>query len=149
MQGRADDVDFGRKVVTVEERVVDLQFGKALVEDKREDHSPGKGELAEKGLRKEGKRWEVPYDKLVVTVGCFSQTFGTKGVRENAFFMKDVGDARRIRKRVLECFEIANLPTTSEKLRKCTFHNTFSLPTGAAPFPRFGSHDISRERSQS
>lgn len=32
--------------------------------------------------------------------------------------MKDVGDARRIRKRVLECFEIASLPTTSEKLRE-------------------------------
>ena len=32
--------------------------------------------------------------------------------------MKDVGDARRIRTRVLECFEIANLPTTSDELRE-------------------------------
>jgi len=32
--------------------------------------------------------------------------------------MEDIGDARRIRKRVLECFEIANLPTTNDHLRE-------------------------------
>ena len=122
MQGRADDVDFGRKTVTIVESVGDPHLSRAMAEDRREVQSTGKVEVAKKGLRKERKRWEVPYDKLVVTVGCYSQTFGTKGVKENAFFMKDVGDARRIRKRVLECFEIASLPTTSEKLRKCTFH---------------------------
>lgn len=102
MQGWADDVDFGRKTVTVEESVVDPRQGKALAEDRREDHSAGEVTSEKKGLRREGKRWEVSYDKLVVTVGCYSQTFGTKGVKEHAFFMKDVGDARRIRKRVLE-----------------------------------------------
>lgn len=120
MQGWADDVDIGRKTVTVEESVVDPQQGKAIAGDRREDHSSEDVKSEEKGLCKQGKRFEVPYDKLVVTVGCYSQTFGTKGVKENAFFMKDVGDARRIRKRVLECFEIANLPTTSEELRKCS-----------------------------
>ena len=119
MQGRADDVDIVRKTVTVEEKVVDPQQEKAIAEDRPQDDSSGEVKSEEeKGLRKRGKRFEVPYDKLVVTVGCYSQTFGTKGVKENAFFMKDVGDARRIRKRLLECFEIANLPTTSEKLRK-------------------------------
>ena len=124
MQGWADDVDIGRKTVTVKERVVDPQQGKAVADDRREDHNSGEVKPEEKGLHKQGKRFEIPYDKLVVTVGCYSQTFGTKGVKENAFFMKDVGDARRIRKRVLECFEIANLPTTSEKLRKCTSQST-------------------------
>ena len=118
MQGWADDVDFGRKTVTVEESVADPQQGKAMAEDRRQDHSAGEVTSEKKGLRKEGKRWEVSYDKLVVTVGCYSQTFGTKGVKEHAFFMKDVGDARRIRKRVLECFEIASLPTTTDKLRE-------------------------------
>ena len=89
-----------------------------MAEDRREDYSSREVISEKKGLWKEGKRWEIPYDKLVVTVGCYSQTFGTKGVKENAFFMKDIGDARRIRKRVLECFEIASLPTTSEKLRE-------------------------------
>lgn len=125
MQGWADDVDLGRKMITVEESVADPHQGKPLADDSREDHSSGEVKLKKKGLRKEGKRWEVPFDKLVVTVGCYSQTFGTKGVKENAFFMKDIGDARRIRKRVLECFEIANLPTTSEKLRKCMFECRF------------------------
>ena len=123
MQGWADDVDFGRKTVTVEENVVDPHQGKAMAEDK--DHSSGEVTPEKKGLCKEGKRWEVPYDKLVVAVGCYSQTFGTKGVKEHAFFMKDVGDARRVRKRVLECFEIASLPTTNEKLRKCTFRGDY------------------------
>ena len=118
MQGWADEVDFGRKTVTVKESVVDARQGEAMAEDRREDESTGEMRLEKNNLRKEGKRWEVPYDKLVVAVGCYSQTFGTKGVKEHAFFMKDVGDARRIRKRVLECFEIASLPTTSEKLRE-------------------------------
>ena len=47
--------------------------------------------------------FDVHYDKLVIAVGCYSQTFGTKGVKENAFFLKDVADARKIRTRVLEC----------------------------------------------
>ena len=83
-----------------------------------------------KGKRRKGKRWEVSYDKLVVAVGCYSQTFGTSDIKENAFFMKNMGDARRIRKRVLECFEIANLPTTSEQLRKHLL--TFAV-TGGGP----------------
>lgn len=53
--------------------------------------------------RKKGKVFELGYDKLVIAVGCYSQTFKTPGVRENAFFLKDVGDARKIRKRILEC----------------------------------------------
>ena len=130
MQGWADDVDFGRKMVTVEESVVDPHQGEAMVGDRREDHSSAEVKSEKKGLRKDGKRWEVSYDKLVVTVGCYSQTFGIKGVKENAFFLKDVGDARRIRKRVLECFEIASLPTTSDKLRKytCQCKNPLNRP---------------------
>lgn len=118
MQGWADDVDFGRKTITVEESVAEPQQGKAMAGDRREDYGAGEVRWEKRGLRKEGKRWEVSYDKLVVTVGCYSQTFGIKGVKENAFFMKDIGDARRIRKRILECFEIASLPTTTDKLRE-------------------------------
>ena len=125
MQGRANDVDFGRKTITVEESVMDPHHAKAVVEDRREGHSRREVESEKEGLRKQGNTFEVPYDKLVVTVGCYSQTFGTKGVKENAYFMKDVGDARRIRKRLLECFEIANLPSTSEKIRKCISQSRF------------------------
>ena len=118
MQGRADDVDFDRKMLTVEESVVEQRQGHATTEDLQRSDTPGTAQSEKEGKRKGRKRWEIPYDKLVVSVGCYAQTFGTKGVKENAYFQKDVGDARKIRKRVLECFEKASLPTTSEKLRK-------------------------------
>jgi NADH dehydrogenase FAD-containing subunit len=68
--------------------------------------------------RAKGKVFEMGWDKLVVAVGCYSQTFGTKGVREHAYFLKDVADARKIRNRLLSCFETASLPTTSEEMKK-------------------------------
>jgi NADH dehydrogenase len=65
-----------------------------------------------------GRVFDLGWDRLVVGVGCYSQTFGTKGVREHAYFLKDVGDARRIRNRLLSCFEMASLPTTSEEMKR-------------------------------
>lgn len=117
MQGWADDVDLDRKMLTVEESVVDERQAHAMTEGVYHNDTPGVAKVEKREKRVEGKRWEISYDKLVISVGCYSQTFGTKGVKENAFFQKDIGDARRIRKRVLECFEIASLPTTSEALR--------------------------------
>ena len=121
MQGWADNVDFDRKQVTVEESVSDSHKTLTKIESSSKDYS-AENSKTEKGEKREpnqpGKRFEVGYDKLVVAVGCYSNTFGTKGVKENGFFMKDILDARKIRKRVLECFEIASLPTTSGKLRR-------------------------------
>ena len=118
MQGRADDVDFGRKMLTVEESVGESRQGHAMTGIPYGNERSGAAQSEKEVRRKQHKRWEIPYDKLVVSVGCYAQTFGTKGVKEHAFFQKDVGDARKIRKRILECFEFASLPTTSEKLRK-------------------------------
>lgn len=67
---------------------------------------------------KKGELFNMSYDKLVIAVGCYAQTFNTKGVKENAYFLKDVGDARKIRNRLLSCFENAALPTTSEEMKK-------------------------------
>lgn len=90
-QGWADDVSFERKTIKVEENAAE-----------RPKSVTG---AVEKGVgkREKGKVFEVSYDKLIVSVGCYSQTFGIEGVRENALFLKDVGDARKIRKRILEC----------------------------------------------
>ena len=118
VQAWADDVDLNRKMLTVEESVVDQRQGHAMTEGLYHNDTARVAESEKQGKRVEGKRWEIKYDKLVISVGCYSQTFNTKGVKENAFFQKDIGDARRIRKRVLECFEIASLPTTREALRK-------------------------------
>ncbi|CAK7240117.1 MAG: NADH:ubiquinone oxidoreductase [Sporothrix thermara] len=50
---------------------------------------------------------EVPYDMLVVGVGAENATFGIPGVRENSCFLKEIGDAQQIRKKIMDCVETA------------------------------------------
>jgi len=102
-QGWADSVDFAAKTLSIEEAVESPWQGVALAGDGSENQDAN--QLAkEKGVKaKKGKMFEMSYDKLVVAVGCYSQTFGTPGVKENAYFLKDVGDARKIRNRMLSC----------------------------------------------
>jgi len=110
-QGWADDVNFNEKKLMIEEATTG---GRPSLPEKAPKTASANGTEI---LRRKGQVFELNYDKLVIAVGCYSQTFGTPGVKENAFFLKDVNDARKIRKRILECFEIAALPTASEKLR--------------------------------
>ena len=99
-QGWADDVNFNEKRVLIEDATVrrPLQLsGKAF-------HAASLAEADQsQRSKKKGQVFDLTYDKLVIAVGCYSQTFGTPGVKENAFFLKDVVDARKIRKRILEC----------------------------------------------
>ncbi|ORY77230.1 pyridine nucleotide-disulfide oxidoreductase-domain-containing protein [Leucosporidium creatinivorum] len=64
------------------------------------------------------KPFTVEYDKLVIAVGAYSQTFNTPGVKEYSHFLKNVGDARMIRSRILECFELASQPTLTDIERR-------------------------------
>ncbi|KAI5817581.1 pyridine nucleotide-disulfide oxidoreductase-domain-containing protein [Pyronema omphalodes] len=64
----------------------------------------------------------MDYDKLIISVGAYAQTFGVPGVKEHAFFLKDVADARRIRDRILERFEEAALPMLNDAKRKELLH---------------------------
>ncbi|CEH14014.1 NADH-dehydrogenase (ubiquinone) [Ceraceosorus bombacis] len=66
----------------------------------------------------EGRQYLLPYDKLVISVGAYNRTFKTPGVRENAWFLKDVQNARSIRWRILEVFEMADHPTMSDEQRR-------------------------------
>ncbi|PSS03739.1 FAD/NAD(P)-binding domain-containing protein [Coniella lustricola] len=50
---------------------------------------------------------EVPYDMLVIGVGAENATFGIPGVRENGCFLKEIGDAQQIRKKIMDCVETA------------------------------------------
>ncbi|WYZ39813.1 hypothetical protein EsH8_IV_000154 [Colletotrichum jinshuiense] len=50
---------------------------------------------------------EVAYDLLVVGVGAENATFGIPGVRENSCFLKEIGDAQAIRKKIMDCIETA------------------------------------------
>ncbi|KAG7667911.1 putative External alternative NAD(P)H-ubiquinone oxidoreductase B1, mitochondrial [Nannochloris sp. 'desiccata'] len=63
--------------------------------------------------------FKIPYDTLVLGVGCINNTFGIQGVQENTLFFKSVEDAGKLRLRVSECFERSALPqTTAEERRK-------------------------------
>lgn len=63
--------------------------------------------------------FKIPYDVLIMGVGCVNNTFGIQGVQENTLFFKSVEDAAKLRLRVSECFERAALPqTTPEERRK-------------------------------
>lgn len=93
-------------------------------------------------------RFYVPYDKLVIAVGSTTNPHGVKGL-ENAFFLKDVNDARCIRNRVIHNFELACLPTTSDEERKrlLSFVISGGGPTGvefAAELYDLLNEDLSR-----
>jgi len=76
--------------------------------------------------------FEVEYDRLVVTIGAQTNTFGIPGVREHCCFLKQVEDAQKIRTAIVNCFERANLPSLSEQQRieKLTFAVIGAGPTG-------------------
>lgn len=65
-----------------------------------------------------GNAFNLRYDKLVIAVGAYSQTFDVPGVKEHAHFLKDVRDARAIRTRIIDCFEQANQPVLSDVQRR-------------------------------
>lgn len=112
LQGWADDVDFDRKVVRVEENHVDdLATKKVLPAPDATKGSKSSDVTVENPALPKGPVDEVPYDKLVIAVGAYSQTFGIEGVRQHAHFLRDVGDARRIRVKVLSLFEQCASPS--------------------------------------
>jgi NADH dehydrogenase FAD-containing subunit len=169
LQGWADDVNFADKTVTVEPNVLDQNVGRAMVagadkkdmqknsmtrEDLTATLSPtrfqlgGQGQVGGTGAQKV-PTFPIRYDKLVIAVGCYSQTFGTPGVKENALFLKDVNDARRIRRRILDLFELAKLPFIPEETKRHLLH--FAIvgggPTGiefAACLSDLAKDDLSR-----
>jgi len=79
-EAEASSVDPDRKVVRVT------------------DNSEVKGETVET---------EIPYDMLVIGVGAENATFGIPGVREHSCFLKEIGDAQNIRKKIMDCVETA------------------------------------------
>jgi NADH dehydrogenase FAD-containing subunit len=80
----------------------------------------------------DGTAFQVPYDRLIVAVGARINTFGIPGVEQNCSFLKEVDHARSIRKKVVDLFERASLPETSEADMKklLTFVIIGAGPTG-------------------
>ncbi len=95
------------------------------------------------------KEYEVIFDILIVAVGEVTNTFGIEGVRENALFLKELSDARKIRTGVVDCFENASLPGLSEDEKKdfLRFVICGGGATGvefAAELHDFIEHDVKR-----
>ena len=131
VQGWADDVNFVDKTVDVEPSVLDPAQSYAQTQARSgpadEDKLiPEEEKLMEQQdnvrLQDHVPIFPIKYDKLVVTVGSYSQTFNTPGIRENAYFLKDIGDARKIRKRILELFELCHMPFITDEVRSQLLH---------------------------
>ncbi|KAI9731383.1 MAG: hypothetical protein M1834_005288 [Cirrosporium novae-zelandiae] len=89
LKARAVDVDFSEKLVEVTQTYVDGST----------------------------RNFYLPYDKLVIGVGSTTNPHGVRGL-DHCHFLKEVNDARRIRKSVLSNLEQACLPTTTDEERR-------------------------------
>ena len=73
-----------------------------------------------------GDTFDINYDFLVISAGCKTNTFAVPGVTQEqqstVFFLKHLYHARRIRDRILECFERAASPVASEEERRDLLH---------------------------
>lgn len=93
--------------------------------------------------------YDVPYDKLVIGVGAISNDFNVPGVKEHAFFLKEIADARLVRNKILTNFELATQLKTSdeERMRLLHFVVVGGGPTGvefSAEFYDFLQQDLKR-----
>jgi NADH dehydrogenase len=132
-QGWVDDIDFARKVLRVEANTsgdISSRTQSQLLPRNTD------GEVIK------GPMFDVPYDKLVIAVGAYSQTFGIEGVKDHANFLRNVGDARRVRMKVLRCFEKASLPITTDEERRKLLH--FAIVGGGPTGIEFAAelHDL-------
>ncbi|KAL6542871.1 External alternative NAD(P)H-ubiquinone oxidoreductase B2, mitochondrial [Orobanche hederae] len=106
----------------VRKKNVDIQYWEAEcfkidAENKKvycQSHLAGGGNAKEEII--------VDYDYLVISVGARANTFNIPGVAENCHFLKEVEDAQRIRRTIVDCFERASLPNLSDEERKKILH---------------------------
>ena len=64
------------------------------------------------------RNFEISFDYLVIAVGEVTNTFGIEDVNKYALFLKELSDARKIRTRVINCFENASVPGILEEEKK-------------------------------
>lgn len=94
--------------------------------------------------------FHLDYDILVVGVGEKTNNYGITGVNEHAYFLREVSDARKIRIKVIDCFENASLPEmpAEEKQKYLRFVVCGGGPTGvefAAELHDFIAEDVSKK----
>ncbi|XP_044483414.1 internal alternative NAD(P)H-ubiquinone oxidoreductase A1, mitochondrial-like [Mangifera indica] len=62
--------------------------------------------------------FKISYDKLVIALGAQASTFGIKGVKENAIFLREVHHAQEIRRKLLLNLMLSDVPGITEE-EKC------------------------------
>ncbi|GFU12912.1 internal alternative NAD(P)H-ubiquinone oxidoreductase A2, mitochondrial [Nephila pilipes] len=77
-------------------------------------------------------QFSISYDKLLIGVGCVSNTFGVPGVEKYAYFLKEIVDAQHIRRKILANCEKALSPKLSSEENKKLLHTVIvgGGPTG-------------------
>ena len=110
------------------------------------DLDPLKNEVAVKAF--DGKdKIKVSYDALVYGVGAEVGDFGLAGVKKYCYFIKEIEDAKKLKKAILERFEKASLPGTSEHEKKKLLH--FVIVGGGPTGVEFAGElaDLTREEA--
>lgn len=92
----------------------------------------------------------LDYDIIVIATGETTNTYNIEGVDNYAYFLKEVSDARKIRVKVIDCFENASIPSLSheEKKKNLTFVVCGGGPTGvefAAELHDFIEEDVKKK----
>ena len=122
LEGKATAVDVANKKITV-------QLNSLLKDYQQNQEHDGDGSANGQSPL----TLEVPYDHLIVSVGCRVDDKGVPGA-DKALRLKSCDDARRLRKSIGECFEYASRPDVTskpeEQRRRATFLIVGGGPTG-------------------
>ncbi|CCK68246.1 uncharacterized protein KNAG_0A05830 [Huiozyma naganishii CBS 8797] len=135
-EAQAIDVDPAQKKILVRSAVGDKN-------NNGNESISGDLKLPDHGVK------NISYDYLVVSVGAESTTFNIPGVQENAYFMKEVTDAERVRARILDNIEKASFLPVGDTRRKqlLNFLVVGGGPTGvefAAELQDFVKQDLKK-----
>jgi NADH:ubiquinone reductase (H+-translocating) len=68
--------------------------------------------------RLDGRRFELSYDHLVISMGIRDRTDVYPGLEEHAFRLKTYPDCFRLRNHIIEMFELASIETDPEERRR-------------------------------
>lgn len=93
------------------------------------------------------RQFDLGYDILVISVGEITNSYNIDGVGKYAFFLREAAEARKIRNKVIDCFENASMPGLSdtEKRNYLRFVVCGGGPTGvefAAELHDFIEEDV-------
>ncbi|KAL6563688.1 Internal alternative NAD(P)H-ubiquinone oxidoreductase A1, mitochondrial [Orobanche gracilis] len=66
--------------------------------------------------------FKVAYDKLVIASGAQASTFGIKGAKEHAIFLREVHHAQEIRRKLLLNLMLSDVPGVSDEEKRRLLH---------------------------